>query len=203
MNYYTIRIIITIIILIILGLTSRYVIKNTSKKARIIPAIIAYLVISLVWAIMFERNFIKFDNVEDALKYNFPNSKIIMKDVKEDYAYILFTNKNSQTLMHYVTKDNKWQVDNEYGQNKLKNLDNYTVLINKVKNRNIFMISIFYSELLNDKEVIVTDSLNNEFEIINYLQNKNKMFAIVKVIEEDITKGYSITIDGKEYIIYK
>lgn len=203
MNYYTIRVILTIIVLIAYALSSVLVFKKQVKTIRIITIIVTFLIILCTWNIKFEYLYMKFDGAETAFKYGFPKVEILKKEINDDYAYFLFT-KNGNTILRHLVKNNSgWSYETEYsGQSNLKNFNGYVTLINKVENKNIYIICVLYPEILN-KNVLISDSLNSDFETIEYSEEKKvKQYAIIAKIEKNIKTGYSIIINNNEFKIY-
>lgn len=203
-NYYTIRIALTVLISIILIILFKFVLKKNTKKVKIIKLLIVVILYVAIWNIPFEKWLIKFENVEDAFEYHYPKGKIIKKYIYDDYAYIFYSNDGPVNFIYYI-KNNGWKFDNDFtmGNGRLKVFDGYSILINEIKGKGIVGIAIVYPEIIN-KNASITDSLSTSFDRIIYNDGSNwTMYAHIAIINGMIDNDYTLNINGKEYKPFK
>lgn len=191
-NYYTIRIIIMSLVLVIIALVYKYLIKEKNKKNQRIMIIIALLFHITIGVIPLEK-LIKFNTVNGIFKYYHPKGKIIKIYKYDDYAYIYYSEKGKTNFIYYINRG-KWMMDNSFyrGQGSVQRYDYCTIYTNRIIKKDITGIAI---DCLNDKNVI-TDSLSTVFDELKYNEYS---YIRVAIINMELDNNYILNINDKEY----
>lgn len=140
MLYYVIRIFFVVLVAIICGIIIYVVSKNFKIEKKSITfrvmSIVCGCLLIFTYCFPYEGVVIKFNNVDKVFNYYFPKCKIIKKYETDDYAYILFLDKdNAERFIYYVNSKNGWKYDSDFrrGQGDFKSLYPYTIIVNKIK----------------------------------------------------------------------
>lgn len=202
MNYYSFRILI-IFVLVVIGIII-YIIKNTSKKINIkIMRIFLkiYIFYSIFFVIFiynydFEKSFITFDTIEDAVRYRTPETTFLDYYEKDNVAMVYFEYKENSMVAMMIKVNNKWMYPNlNYDGIDIEHSD---ILVSPIcwgiyKSSDDINFIRVYSLLFED--VIVNDSLGNEYK---NLVSSNKS-TIGYTFLDEVPENYYIIINGVTY----
>lgn len=199
MNYFTIRSIIT---LIVLGV-SLIIFKKYKSKKKYIPIFLLVLFLILIWSTVFEHRIVKFNHYSDIGEYVLPYQKKIFYIRGDNYIFTFYNDHGKYNLKHFINEDSKWIVLKSYFDQKstIKKYDDYTILINEIKDKNVALVSVIYpSKLL--EQTKIKDNYNSEFKRRKFsLSEKNKNYIEYAIIE--IKEDYELLINEDTYYIFK
>lgn len=199
MNYFTIRSIIT---LIVLGV-SLIIFKKYKSKKKYIPIFLLVLFLILIWSTVFEHRVVKFNHYSDVGEYVLPYQKKIFYIRGDNYIFTFYNDHGKYNLKHFINEDGKWIVLKSYFDQKstIKKYDDYTILINEIKDKNVALVSVIYPSKLLDQTKI-KDNYNSEFKRRKFsLSEKNKNYIEYAIIE--IKEDYELLINEDKYTIFK
>lgn len=199
MNYFTIRSIIT---LIVLGV-SLIIFKKYKSKKKYIPIFLLGLFLILIWSTVFEHRVVKFNHYSDVGEYVLPYQKKIFYIRGDNYIFTFYNDHGKYNLKHFINEDGKWIVLKSYFDQKstIKKYDDYTILINEIKDKNVALVSVIYPSKLLD-QIKIKDNYNSEFKRRKFsLSEKNKNYIEYAIIE--IKEDYELLINEDKYTIFK
>lgn len=201
MNYYTIRLTVTLLIFILLFVVDRIVVKRIFANIKQILCIFCFILV-IIYFFPFEKIFAKFDSVEKAFDYYFPNSDLVEKYIFDNYAFILYFNGKSTSFTHFEKSNGNWYYSSSIGWNsKGKIYDNrYLGIIHYISKENVTGVVVIFSGTDKDKSY-VGDSLSSEFDKVVY--NNGQLNAYVAIVDTKLDDNYSININGKDYVPLK
>lgn len=206
----------TIIIEIMLIALIIKLIKNKSKKKRLLYSIILSIIVVFLGAnisnIIQTKN-IDFNNVEDSFNYSFPRANIIKKIEFPSCAYIVYEeegeNFNHYDLVHYIKKNDIWSfVDPEISKQTKQNY--YSEVKFSGKSYNVKSLTIYYNKIneCNKTLVLLQSNLNLTTEMISDSYNSKfkkmtvrKSYLYFTVLNKLIDENYKIKIKDEEYNI--
>lgn len=215
-NYYNVRdvsmILIIIIMFYILNLINKNVFndKINNLYLRVIACVIIVFIIVFFLGFPYEQKLLKFTNFEDAFKYNFPKESIYKTFEGDNYVYILYKTKRREApyhLVHYVKKNNRWLILDSYSaesdQCRTTIFKNYMVKINKIDDSNLAVLVSYTAH--DNRSVKVEDSIGSKFQTFPISENSSDGIDYVSIalIKKKIDDDYVLTIDGHEYIPFK
>lgn len=215
-NYDNLRFVAMILIIITLFWTLNLVNEKILKKKinylniRVIVFVIAAIISFFFLGFPYEQMFLKFNNYNDAFKYNFPKGSIYKSFEGDDYVYLLYKTKKSENphhLVHYVKKNNRWLIIDSYSaelnQCRITSVNDYVVNINKISDDNLAVLVTYESD--NGKTVTIGDLVGSSFQTfsINDKSSDAVYYASIAIIDKKIDNDYTITIDGYEYAPFK
>lgn len=217
MNYYFLRNVVVLIGIIIL-LSIFKILRSVFKKSDIyenVNSVLVKLVIFLsiiIYIIPFECLFLRFKSVDNIFKFFEPSYSILKKYEYDNYAYVLFSNRNVLHLCYYIKEDNNWKIENILMRGhfikKTKIDDNVSFHIYRIPNKDSLAIIVEYYakdsenfiELAKSK---VSDSLLSEFyTIVDKKYNGVNGVSQITILNGKIDKDYTIYIGGNEYKIF-
>ena len=199
MNYFTIRSIIT---LIVLGV-SLIIFKKYKSKKKYMPIFLLGLFLILIWSTVFEHRIVKFNHYSDIGEYVLPYQKKIFYIRGDNYIFTFYNDHGKYNLKHFINEDGKWIVLKSYFDQKstIKKYGDYTILINEIKDKNVALVSVIYPSKLLDQTKI-KDNYNSEFKRRKFsLSEKNKNYIEYAIIE--IKEDYELLINEDKYTIFK
>lgn len=199
MNYFTVRSIIT---LIIFGV-SLIIIKKFKSKKKYIPVFLFFLFLILIWSTIFEHRIIKFNHYSDIGEYVLPYQKKIFYIRGDNYIFSFYNDHDKYNLKHFITEDGKWIVLKSYfkQETNIKEYDNYTILINKIEDKQVALIAVVYSSDLLE-QTIIKDNYNSEFKRRKFSLSEKKRNYIEYAIV-DINEDYELSINEDKYLIFQ
>ncbi len=224
MNYYLVRVVIFLLVFLLI-LISMIIIsflwkrfkpseETQIKTGKILFIIYSFTIIStliLLFNYEFEENNLMFDNLNDVVKYSFPNKKIINSYDMDNSTFVLIFSPTWARVIEIQKYNNKWKYfskkktdkDNRnYNKKKLyNNLGYYIVTKSNYSNYYLIRFSILKKEADNiifkdNNNSILLDSALNNFEKSKYILYKSKYFVV-----KDIEKDYYFSINGEKYFI--
>lgn len=224
MNFVLIRFILIVIFILfeVIFFVKNYKKYNILGKIKIVILFIycsgAFLLIINYFYI--ENLFLRFDKIEDASYYYYPEYHVVKKFEYDNYGYVLVTKRNYGGVVLYFEKENeKWKLEDNFG-NKINNIESKTLKsngklncfnINSGKKRN--SIAIFIStNFNNDNKIDIKDSLSSEIHTYNYrtfyrtLQSETYKTTIsdtIIIINKKFDKDkYKIYVNGNPYKLF-
>lgn len=199
MNYFTVRSIIT---LIIFGV-SLIIIKKFKSKKKYIPVFLFFLFLILIWSTVFEHRIIKFNHYSDIGEYVLPYQKKIFYIRGDNYIFSFYNDHDKYNLKHFINEDGKWIVLKSYFKQEtiIKEYDNYTILINKIEDKQVALIAVVYSSDLLEQTTI-KDNYNSEFKRRKFSLSEKKRNYIEYAIV-DINEDYELSINEDKYLIFE
>ena len=224
MNFVLIRFILIVIFILfeVIFFVKNYKKYNILGKIKIVILLIycsgAFLLIINYFYI--ENLFLRFDKIEDASYYYYPEYHVVKKFEYDNYGYVLVTKRNYGGVVLYFEKENgKWKlednIDNKVNNIELKALKSNGKVncfnINSGKKRN--SIAIFIStNFNNDNKIDIKDSLSSEIYTYNYrtfyrtLQSETYKTTIsdtIIIINKKFDKDkYKIYVNGNPYKLF-
>lgn len=203
MNFYSLRFILAVIVIITVIIICRYSLKNYDKRTNIIVITIISVLIGITNIVPIEKVFLKFNTLEEAFNYSYPNYDIVKVKNGENYSFIIYRDKSNQNYVTYFTKDkNKWLLTNPYGfKSKIRTyLDsNTTIKYTIIPKINIAYIEVMYlgEELIYN----ISDQRNTSFEKVSEgILNEMAYYQFENIIE-NIDKDYYLVInDNRIYL---
>ena len=199
MNYFTVRSIIT---LIIFGL-SLIIIKKFKSKKKYIPVFLFFLFLILIWSTVFEHRIIKFNHYSDIGEYVLPYQKKIFYIRGDNYIFSFYNDHDKYNLKHFINEDGKWIVLKSYFKQEtiIKEYEDYTILINKIEDKQVVLIAVVYSSDLLEQTTI-KDNYNSEFKRRKFSLSEKKRNYIEYAIV-DINEDYKLSINEANYLIFE
>ena len=199
MNYFTVRSIIT---LIIFGV-SLIIIKKFKSKKKYILVFLFFLFLILIWSTVFEHRIIKFNHYSDIGEYVLPYQKKIFYIRGDNYIFSFYNDHDKYNLKHFINEDGKWIVLKSYfkQETNIKEYDNYTILINKIEDKQVALIAVVYSSDLLEQTTI-KDNYNSEFKRRKFSLSEKKRNYIEYAIV-DINEDYELSINEDKYLIFE
>jgi len=197
LNFYTVRIILSaIIIFAIIYIARKKVVEMTKKKNRIIILIIL-LFFCLIWEINYENYFINFKNPENIFSYYHPRGKLIKKYEYDDYSYLLYEENHSYNFAYFIKENHSWSSDHFFSisEEHIETHGNCTIVI--TEKANSAAVAVFHFKKYND-DFEVTDSLSTNFEQIDY-KNRN---IYVGIIKNSPPENYTLNVGNNKYTIF-
>lgn len=214
-NYNSLNFVSSLIEIIILLIIFKLLIKK-SKKQKIIYMVISYIIIFCISSEIntyIENKYINFNNVVDSFHYSYPRCEIIKKYEFDDYTFIVYEeegdNFNSYEIIHYLKKDNVWEIIPQR-LNKQTKLGIYSEVSVNGSHTSVDSLRIKYNKIDDfEKSVIliisnmyipveeISDIYNSKFEEIK-VRNE---YAYVSLINVKLDDNYSLKIKNKEYQI--
>lgn len=199
MNYFTIRSIIT---LIILGI-ALIILKKYQSKKKYIAIFLLFILLIPIWIIIFEHKIIKFNHYSDIGEYVLPYQKKIFYIRGDNYIFAFYNDHGKYKLKHFINENNKWIVLKSYfdQETSIKKYNDYTILINKIEEKNVAAVSIIYPINLLEQTKI-EDNYNSDFKRRKFsLSEKNRNYAEYAIVE--INEDYELLINEEKYSIFK
>ena len=224
MNFVLIRFILIVIFILfeVIFFVKNYKKYNILGKIKIVILLIycsgAFLLIINYFYI--ENLFLRFDKIEDASYYYYPEYHVVKKFEYDNYGYVLVTKRNYGGVVLYFEKENgKWKLEDNF-DNKVNNIELKALKsngkvncfnINSGKKRN--SIAIFISTNFdNDNKIDIKDSLSSEIYTYNYrtfyrtLQSETYKTTIsdtIIIINKKFDKDkYKIYVNGNPYKLF-
>lgn len=188
-----------LIVILFLGIGNYVCIKKkiykSSKKAKIIFAIVAFIIA----CIPFDNLIFKFSTIEKYIKYYYPTDKIVNIIEGENYSIVECQNKSDKTnlemyIMFCKEKTNNWTCNlPKYSDYIVK--DNEVLVIYYFENSNSLYIEM--TNLLNT--FTITDNQKTVFN--NYtgrVKKKNIEWQVSTALIKNYNSDYYILINGKK-----
>lgn len=208
LNYYSIEYMTIIIILIFLIFKGNEIYKKIKTKKAIVMAVIIGCGIHIIISATLEALFIKNENIEEALQYNYPNAKTIEKKEYKNWGYVFFEYENLLNIVHFNKNENKYEIiyPGVDEQNSYQDYSEYYMSFDNIRMTKDYKVTINYNKSKNKTIIIVTsrnnmiknevkDSLKSKFKKIEY-KNQYIRYAL---IDSNLDEYYFITIDEKNY----
>lgn len=208
LNYYSIEYMTIIIILIFLIFKGNEIYKKIKTKKAIVMAVIIGCGIHIIISATLEALFIKNENIEEALQYNYPNAKTIEKKEYKNWGYVFFEYENLLNIVHFNKNENKYEIiyPGVDEQNSYQDYSEYYMSFDNIRMIKDYKVTINYNKSKNKTIIIVTsrnnmiknevkDSLKSKFKKIEY-KNQYIRYAL---IDSKLDEKYFITIDEKNY----
>ena len=203
LNFYSIRILLDIVIIGLLWIVLNYLIKNRIFKFITISAL-SFGTIMISYLVFPESSFLKSTDLLETFYYSYPGRNINYKDELDNSAYIFY----EDSVVYYEKDGGYWNVINP-----LKYKTNNKTLFQKIVVENNSMIEIKYTieylyvEKLNQTAVIITvkditerevkDSLSTDFRPVDGFHEK-KYLAI---IDRKLDDSYYVEIGNNIYYL--
>lgn len=190
MNFYTIRIILIILIYFGLSLLYQRIPKDKERKNKLFKRILIICII-LVFTIKPEKLFLKFNSIESAFKYSFPTKKILFTESDEDYGFAIYQNDKEKDIIYFKKNNNKWKfsIGTKY---KYKHIGSTIITVKNIKNTKNYFIYVDYKNT-DRKSIEVYDSMENKY-IECKVDNKYNYYYFIKDKPDD----YYIMLDNKK-----
>lgn len=208
LNYYSIEYMTIIIILIFLIFKGNEIYKKIKTKKAIVMAVIIGCGIHIIISATLEALFIRNENIEEALQYNYPNAKTIEKKEYKNWGYVFFEYENLLNIVHFNKNENKYEIiyPGVDEQNSYQDYSEYYMSFDNIRMIKDYKVTINYNKSKNKTIIIVTsrnnmiknevkDSLKSKFKKIEY-KNQYIRYAL---IDSKLDEKYFITIDEKKY----
>lgn len=200
MNYYTLRIISFILLLLVLLILFRFVIRkkiNNEKTYNRIKIITLSIILLVCWYFPYESTIIKFDTAEQSFHYYFPRGKIIKEYTIDKNKYILYSDSGSENFICYEFLNNNWIFLKS--KTITKTYNKYLITINEVSSKNISGIIISYPNT--DEEVLIKDSLDNKFEKMSQqdIFETTTFDTLYTMVNQQLDDDYTIYFEELEY----
>lgn len=200
MNYYTLRIISFVLLLIVLLILFNFVIRkkiNNEKTYNRIKIITLSIILLVCWYFPYESTIIKFDTAEQSFHYYFPRGKIIKEYEKGSDIYLLYADSGHKGFMYYEKTKNGWAFTK--GKIVSKTYNKYLITINEVSSKNISGIIISYPNT--DEEVLIKDSLDNKFEKMSQqdIFKTTTFDTLYTMVNQQLDDDYTIYFEELEY----
>jgi len=208
LNYYSIEYMTIIIILIFLIFKGNEIYKKIKTKKAIVMTVIIGCGIHIIISATLEALFIKNENIEEALQYNYPNAKTIEKKEYKNWGYVFFEYENLLNIVHFNKNENKYEIiyPGVDEQNSYQDYSEYYMSFDNIRMIKDYKVTINYNKSKNKTIIIVTsrnnmiknevkDSLKSKFKKIEY-KNQYIRYAL---IDSKLDEKYFITIDEKNY----
>lgn len=200
MNYYTLRIISFILLLLVLLIMFRFVIRekiNNEKTYNKIKIIAISIILLVCCYFPYESTIIKFDTAEQSFHYYFPSGRIIKEYEKGSDTYLLYADSGHKGVMYYKKTTNGWTFTK--GKIISKTYNKYLITINEISSKGISGIIISYP--VYDDEDLINDSLDNKFEKITQKDNLNgaTFDTIFTTVDQLLNDKYTIYFGKQEY----
>lgn len=218
-NYQTIGPILLTMIFSVLIIIGKYLdrankLKNGSKnqnlslKEKVIGIIILLVIVFSVLLFPYEIILLKNQSIENMLKYYYPNNRILKKYEHQDYAYVYYIANGTPFFSRLIKKDNRWMYDGKKTRGlsqKGSYLDSnhiYVIMFNTIYEKNVTAVFITY-ESKDNKGISVKDSMNSVYQesFVDGLSGYRVLYFTE--IKGDFDDKYTITVNDKEYKIYK
>lgn len=193
MNFYTIRIILIILIYFGLSILYQRIPKDKERKNKLFKRILIICII-LVFAIKPEKLFLKFKSIESAFKYSFPTKKILFTELDEDYGFAIYQNNKAKDIIYFEKNDNKFKFSSIVTMYKYKYIGSTIITVKNIKNTKNYFIYVDYKNT-DRKSIEVYDSMDNKY-IECKVDNKYNYYYFIK----DKPDNYYIMIDHR--IVY-
>lgn len=201
MNYYTLRIMILVILIIIYIIIDRLLIKKYSKNINRIKFFILLILYIFVWSIPYEKSFMKFTKTDQIFSYYFPYEKKSVTYEFDDYVYVFYSKYSSETF--FIRKNGYLTYEKNQSQVIWKRYEKYVILITKIKFNNAVCINIIYPIDVG-KTAEISDSLSSNFDSYNEEFTKNMMITYkVAILNKKIDDNYTLYFDGEAYKPFK
>lgn len=194
LNYYTIRIILSIIFICLIYF---FILKRkVLVKKKIILCLLLFMCYFLIWGINYEMYLLKFRNIQEIFSYYFPHKEIFKIYKFDDYAWALYKTSSSYGTVSFIKNGNNWQSDRLLAIDKshTQYYDNCNISIKILKQKKSAIIIIFYTKQ-DYKNIIIEDSLSTAFDSVN--SKNNHIF--VGIINYENIDNYSLKIGDKEH----
>jgi len=190
MNFYTIRIVLIILIYFGLSILYQRIPKNKECKNKLFKRMLIICII-LVFTIKPEKLFLKFNSIESAFKYSFPTKKILFTESDEDYGFAIYQNDKEKDIIYFEKNDNKWKfsIGTKY---KYKYIGSTIITVKNIKNTKNYFIYVDYKNT-DRKSIEVYDSMDNKY-IECKVDNKYNYYYFIK----DKPDNYYIMLDNKK-----
>lgn len=212
-NYNSLDFVSSLIQLIIILLIFK-LLKKKTKKAKIMYMVISYIIIFCISSEIntyIEGRVANFDNVVDSFHYSYPRCEIIKKYEFDDYAFIVYEeegdNFNSYEIIHYLKKDNVWEIIPQRLNKQTKlgiysevsvngahtSVDSLRIKYNKIDNFEKSVILIISNMYIPVEEI--SDIYDSEFEEI---KARNE-YAYLSLVNGKLDNNYKIKVKNNEY----
>lgn len=190
MNFYTIRIILIILIYFGLSILYQRIPNDKECKNKLFKRMLIICII-LVFTIKPEKLFLKFNSIESAFKYSFPTKKILFTESDEDYGFAIYQNDKEKDIIYFEKNNNKWKfsIGTKY---KYKYIGSTIITVKNIKNTKNYFIYVDYKNT-DIKSIEVYDSMDNKY-IECKVDNKYNYYYFIK----DKPDNYYIMLDNKK-----
>lgn len=202
MNYFILRQILAIIYLI-LNVFILFLIKMKLSKIKfiisLIISVICFGVFSIYMGTPIEQRWVKFDTIEQAFKYSYPEDEIVKIIEKDNYAIVIYDFDNrGRTVTFFKKVDNKWLVTNgSNSKQKLYYTQQYGIITDRSTDGKTKFIAISFSNITGaNKEISISDNYNTKFIYVETMEKSGDMMYEYYGIIENIKDDYYLTING-------
>ena len=202
MNYYSLRIILCIILLIvyfaiILILKNKKVIKIETKFL-----ILIYLMLcNFVYFLPYEK-FIKYSTIEDSYKYYYPTGSIINKYTYNNNTYVICSTNDDILVLDYKNSNDNWTFS--VLEKKYSNELDYIIANFKTEYPDINIIVIMTTQSEREIEYNINDSISSKFDInVTKLPDEygdNCFVTYTAILKQKISDDYIVSLGENEII---
>jgi len=199
-NYYTIRIIISIIVISLIFCFSR----RFAEKNKIRNGFAWFLILFFYFVIWngyaYENVFLEFDTVETLFSYYFPNQIVLKKYEYEDCIYLVHQNKylKKYDFSYVAKKGDSWMRDNQFIQSSIEVQVGYSVTVKSMNHENAFGIQIVYPKRM-ESNISISDSLFTNFEKI---AEEEFYDVYIGIINQRPPKDYILKVGEEEHYLF-
>ncbi len=173
------------------------------KNLKVIISLYFPAFISVIWIVILvllyinpvDKYFFKFDSVEDAFKYYYPEESIHNVIEKDGYYFI----ESKSTSFLAQQKDDEWLI--KYANLSYKKEGDLLIFVHEVKGKDLYYILI---SATNDNEEMpsVTDTLNSTFSNYSFPYSDINIYShnfmtVIKLSKEELDNYYLYYNDEK------
>lgn len=182
MNYYTIRVILIIGLIIIIY----KIIKNKDIKHSTLLGVLIYLLFNIVFYIAPESLFLKFKSLENAFNYSYPGDDAILLTEIDNHGFVVYGDNVYKDIVIFNKKNNKFVFHKDFYSEHYRHITGFAdfrVSYRQEKGTNNYFIYLESRKKYN-KPVKIIDSLNNEFVEYEY-DNKINYYQYIQDVSDD------------------
>lgn len=205
MNYDSLRIIIILVYLIINCLVLNLIrIKRNKIKVELIISIICFLIFLIYIGTPIEQKWIKFDNLDKAFSYSYPNKQIVKIIEKDNYGIVIYNQDTDfRTFAFFTKEDDKWLITNPKNPKlKIQFMAPYIIVSDISNDEKTKFILVDYVKKYDEiKELVITDNYNTNFEYVEIEEDNGYVTYDYYGILENVSGDYYLTINGDTILI--
>jgi len=201
MLYNIVKIVLIIIVLMLSLHFYRKSILDSNLVKRVLIILLTFIVLLVINCVPFNKIFVSFSNYTEAFNYDVADARLILENIGNDYAFVVYSNNNDGRIRHYFKKNNRWYIQNIFNQSQNKSIVRYDYYIfaNLLEKKNIGMVCVSYESI---KKIDISDSLNSKFTDQKFINGNNEMIAKCSPVIE-LNKDYYIIVNSDKYNIWR
>lgn len=199
MNFYNIRIVIFILILIILYILIRKkIIKAEGKKGKIIIPVSLILIFLGLFNYEIEAKFLEFETLEKAINYSYGKKEIVSIIDSKNCMFVKYKEDDDEIICTDFIKDNgkvKFKSAIHRANGRIIKSGDIYIIVQKTKMGDTY---IEVENMFDDgkERIEISDSLNSEFHRViepYYSEYRSKYYTVL----DELPYNYYVVIDNE------